>query len=456
MSSIFNLTLVAARPALVAGRENTVDVLVRVQAPDAPKSGLPPRPSLNLALVIDRSGSMSGQPLHEAKRCAALMIESLNEKDRASIVAYDNQVQVVAENQPVKSREHIKAAIGHIHDGGSTNLHGGWLRGAEEAAKCLAPDCVSRVLLLSDGNANVGLTDIDEIASQCSQLADTGVTTSTYGLGRSFNEELMMAMARAGRGNGYYSETAESLMERFCEEFSLLAALCARAVRLSVSTLPGVGCELLNIYETAKNGTWRLPDLVYDGEAWAALRLKIDATALPAAGEQLAFMQASVTFRNLEGTEENVPEQWLTLPIVSEEDFQRVAGDEDVIRRVKEAEAATLQEFAGLAARKGDWNGVERFLADARRLAADSPWLSEVVSNLERLAARRDEVLFSKEARYSSGSMSARVRHKMEAAGLSDEDALPSYLQRKVRQGTAASGATAPIRRGVSDGDKLI
>lgn len=161
------------------------------------------------------------------------------------------------------------------------------------------------------------------------------------------------------------------------------------------------------------------------------------------AGEQLALVLASVTFRNLEGTEENVPEQWLTLPIVSEEDFQRVAGDEEVIRRVKEAEAARLQEFAGRAARKGDWKGVERFLADARRLAADSPWLSEVVSNLERLAARRDEVLFSKEARYSSASMSARVRHKKEAARLSNEDALPSYLQRKIRQGAAASGATA-------------
>jgi len=161
MSSIVDVSLASARPGLIAGRENVVDVLVRVQAPDAPKTGLPERPPLNLALVIDRVGSMSGEPLHEAKRCATLMIESLKASDRASVVAYDDTVQVFAESQPVKSKEKFKAAIAHIHDGGSTNLHGGWLKGAEQAAKHLDPAVISRVLLLSDGNANVGLTNLE-------------------------------------------------------------------------------------------------------------------------------------------------------------------------------------------------------------------------------------------------------------------------------------------------------
>ena len=183
MSVGFDVSLSAARPALVAGRDNSVEVLIRVQAPDAPKGGLPERPRLNLAIVIDRSGSMAGEPLHQAKRCAAFMIDSLTAADRGCVVAYDDTVQVVAESRPVTNKEHFKGAISHIHDGGSTNLHGGWLKGAEEAAKYLDPSTISRVLLLSDGNANAGLTATDQIATQCAQLADTGVTTSTYGLG---------------------------------------------------------------------------------------------------------------------------------------------------------------------------------------------------------------------------------------------------------------------------------
>src|ERR1039458_3202077 len=189
MSNGFNLSLVAASVTLLADRDNTVDVLIRAQAPDSPKSGLPERPRLNLAIVIDRSGSMEGKPLYEAKRAAGFIIDSLKATDRASVVTFDDNVQLVAESRHVENKTYFKAAISQIHSGGSTNLHGGWLKGAEEAAKHLAQDRTSRVLLLSDGEANQGLTTVDEIALQCSQLADTGVTTSTYGLGNSFNEE---------------------------------------------------------------------------------------------------------------------------------------------------------------------------------------------------------------------------------------------------------------------------
>jgi len=240
MSNGFDLTLTAARPALFDGQHNIVDVLVRVQAPDRPKNGLPERQPVNLAIVIDRSGSMSGHPLHEAKRAAGFMIDNLKSSDRASVVVYDDDVNVLIPSQQVENRLHFKSAISGVHSGGSTNLHGGWLRGAEEAAAHLNPRFISRVLLLSDGQANVGLTDLDEIATQCSKLADAGVSTSTHGLGEAFNEELMVAMARSGRGSNYYSETAESLLERFQEEFALLSALCARNIRLCLTPVPGV------------------------------------------------------------------------------------------------------------------------------------------------------------------------------------------------------------------------
>ena len=431
----FDLTLVAARPALLAQSDNIVDVLIRVQAPDSPKSGLPERPRLNLSIVIDRSGSMDGQPLHEARRAAGFIIDCLKPTDRASVSMYDDSVDVIAPSRHVEGKSYFKAAIAKIHSGGSTNLHGGWLKGAEEAAKHLDQGYTSRVLLLSDGQANHGLTDTDQIALQCSQLAETGVTTSTYGLGDSFNEELMVAMSRAGRGSGYYSENAETLLERFQEEFSLLSSLCARNVRLLLTPLPGVRCEMLNLYESTENGSWRLPDLSFDGEAWAVVRIHLNAKCLPVEGEPLALLQASVAYFDLDGNEGAIPERWLSLPILNENKFQSLTIDQDVVRRVIEAEAAKLQDLASKAARRGDWGEVDHLLAKAREMAAHSPWLGEIVATLESLAGERNQALFSKEAHYAASNMSSRMRSKKEFDPDFAESTVAMHLQRKSRQG---------------------
>jgi Ca-activated chloride channel homolog len=291
------------------------------------------------------------------------------------------------------------------------------------------------VLLLSDGQANAGETNLDEIATQCAKLADSGVTTSTYGLGHSFNEELMLAMSRAGRGNGYYCETAETLMERFQEEFSLLSSLCARNVRLLLTAMPGVRMEMLNPYEAGENNSWRLPDLAYDGEAWAAVRLTSKARSVPGVGETLAAFQASVSYADLEGEARQLPEAWLALPVVSQNQYLAIPKDEKVVRRVNEAEAAKLQELSSHAARQGDWKTVRELLAKARAMAKHSPWLAEVVENLEKLADQEDMALFSKEATFASANMSSRLRAKTEFAASHDENAMPLHLQRKVRQG---------------------
>jgi Ca-activated chloride channel family protein len=102
---------------------------------------------------------------------------------------------------------------------------------------------LKRVILLSDGQANEGLTDAAAIAAQCAEWAARGVTTSTYGLGNSFNEELMVAMARAGGGNHYYGDTAEDLMDPFQQELELLGNLCLRDLRLSAAVRMASRCR---------------------------------------------------------------------------------------------------------------------------------------------------------------------------------------------------------------------
>ncbi|WP_298834772.1 VWA domain-containing protein [uncultured Piscinibacter sp.] len=243
-----------------------VDVLVRIQSPDAPAGTLSERPPQALSLVLDRSGSMSGRPLAEARRCVEYVVGRLRPTDIVGLVVFDNRITELHPPQSVGDGDAIRAAIAQVVEGGATNLHGGWRHGAD-ALVALPGIALRRVILLSDGKANAGPTKIDEIAPQCAELAAAGVTTSTCGLGEHFHEDLMVEMARAGRGNSYYGDTAEDLMDPFVQELDLLGNLCLSDLRLSVTVPEGVTATMLNDLQFS-DGTWRLPDLAWGAEAW--------------------------------------------------------------------------------------------------------------------------------------------------------------------------------------------
>lgn len=429
------LVLNPLRAAVLAGTRSTVDVLVRLQAPERPETAAVSRAPLQLALVIDRSGSMSGQPLHEAKRCARMVVDGLGAEDRVAVLAYDDNVRRLTGLVNTSDKTTLHEAIARIHEGGCTNLHGGWLAGAEELAPHTQPNVLSRVILLSDGHANVGLTDTGAIASQCAELAAAGVTTSTYGLGHHFNEDLMTGMADAGRGNAYYGQTADDLADPFREELALLDAMCARQVELALEAPAGVTVEVLNHYAKTPQGRWRLPDLAYGGEAWALLRLSVD-PELTRQHERLELLEARATWRDLEGRAGESSSASLELPVMPAAAYAAVAEDELVRRRTEEVTVASMQDTAREAARRHDWRSVDQTLSMARSLARDNEWMQSVVGELEGLAAQRDEALFRKEAAYSSRRARSRLASTIEASACMSADT-PSFLRRKTAQGKA-------------------
>jgi Ca-activated chloride channel family protein len=431
-----NVLIAPRRPALLSGFDNTVDLLVRVQAPPAPPVSVERSP-LNLAIVLDRSGSMDGPPLHEAKRCAGMIADRLGAKDRAALVIYDHDIDVLVPVTPVADKAAFHTAIASVQSRGWTNLHGGWLKGAELMAGVTRADTVTRILLLSDGQANKGVTDVDVIAKQCAELAGVGVTTSTYGLGRNFNEDLMIRMANAGQGNSYYGETAEDLMDPFAEEFDLLAALCAKQVHLHADWPAAVSMAVLNKFGQNPEGAWRMPDLAYEGESWAVIRLTVPKSlAGDGDGAPVALGAVAVSYVDLDGKLQKAAPVTVSLQSLSPVAFGAVAEDPLVARRVRELEAANIQDRAQQAARAGNWPEVRRLLREARENAKDNEWLGNVADKLEKLAEEGDQAMFSKEAMYASSKMRSRL------AGLAEEaspaaPARAAYLRRKSEQGKA-------------------
>jgi Ca-activated chloride channel family protein len=430
------------RAALLAGHDNALDVLVRVQAPAAAEGVT--RPPLNLAFVIDRSGSMSGKPLLEAKRCVAHMVQRMGPDDRAAVVVYDDDSRVIVPGRPVDGMAPFLAALAQVHSGGCTDLHGGWAAGAREVSGHVAPGAVSRVVLLSDGNANKGVVDPATIADQCSELLASGVSTSTYGLGVDFNEDLMLRMARAGGGSGYYGESADDLMEPFLQEFALLTALCGRSVTLRFSLPYGASAAVPNDYAPAPDGGFAMPDLAYGGEAWALVRVTIPRLIVDAAGPggKIDGFEFRVSWADLDGRGHDLPPVAMCLPVLRASAWEAVAEDELVARRAGELEAAELQRLAADAARRRAWDEVDRLLEQARRRAAKNPWIEEVLIVLSALAAQRDDRAFAKEAAYAAHRMSSRLSDSDEGVQfcMAAEAARPAYLRRKSRQGRAAFG----------------
>src|SRR5215470_10729638 len=348
------------RAKLEAAKEQTVDVLIRITPPE-PHLTYNTRPALNLSLVIDRSGSMEGEKMVRAREAAMFCVDQMLPTDRLSVVIFDERIDVLFPSQPVSNKQAMKDMISRIKARGSTALHEAWVRGGLTVSERMLDVGINRVLLLTDGLANVGLTNTDEIVSQAMGLFKRGVSTSTIGIGEDFNEDLLLPMAQTAGGNAWHVVKPDDMQRIFQVELEGLIAQFAHNVSLSLVPADGVRiADLLNDFELTETGRYRLPNLQAGSPLDIVAQLKIGVEDV---GTQMRLLDLRLGFTPQEAKQAEVLKQAHTVEFAASTDNSLV--NEEVIKAVQFLMNARARDEAMKRMDRGDYAGAEAVLGSA-------------------------------------------------------------------------------------------
>lgn len=381
-----------------------LDLLLQIHTPDRPAG--PQRPPLNLGFVLDRSGSMEGAKIRYAIEAVTYGIGQLLPSDRLSVTIYDDQIDLLIPSTPVTQPQHLIRQLQAITPRNMTNLHGGWEMGFHQVKAHHQTSALNRVILLSDGLANMGKTNNDAIASDVHHALGQGVSTTTMGVGDDYNEDLMTGMAQAGQGNYYYIDSPDQLPTIFQGELQGLIATLGRQVKLRIE--PQGDTEILEVFNDfplTSQGEYVLPDLIHGRSFAIALRLQIPPHL---EGSCCAFR---LTWIDQETGQPEKLRIALDLPAMVQSQWQALAPDGEVDRQVAQLQAARLKRQAVAHFDRGDLAGVQQILQNAQGIVAaapPSPAMAVEMAALEELMddLQEDGRVFRKSSLYQAHNVS--------------------------------------------------
>lgn len=380
--------------ALVPADTRSVRYLhVTITAPSAPARADQPRPAVDVALVLDRSGSMHGTKIGMARAAASHALRLLTRRDHFAVVAYDDQVDTV-QGRASATRDAVAQALHRLEQvdaRGATNLADGWMRGADEVRSgraTLGSDGtpavadIRRVLLLTDGLANRGVTDPEALAALARTLREAGITTSTFGVGADFDETLLARLAQQGGGHFYYIESPTQIPDLFASELGEALEVVARDVRVEVAAPGGAAWVLQDLpAEVMATGVHiRLGDLVADQQVQFIVAVGL--APVLSLGEDV-MVKCRIWDQGGVFAPQPLDVPWR---VADAQACEAQPVNLEVIRAVAAAVDARARLHALAANRRGDYREARRLLEAALQelsaLAADDPVVVALMAGL--------------------------------------------------------------------------
>lgn len=402
--------------------EDDVTVLLDLTAP-VTASGAGKRPPATLQVVLDRSGSMAeGDRLEGAKRALVALVDRLDPSDNFGVIAFDDAVQVTVPAGPVSDKATVTAQLAALTPGGMTDLSGGYLRGLQEARRA-AGATGATLLLISDGHANQGVTDHDQLRRTARGGHGHQVVTSTLGYGLGYDEELLGAIADGGAGEALFAEDPDTAGKLIAAQVEGLLTKAAQAVNLLIRTQAPVG----SLFVHGDLPSVQLPDdavMVELGDLWAGetrkVLLRFAVPALAALGlAQIAELRLQyVELPALTSHTVTVP---ISVNVVPGDEAAGRIPDPVVRTEVAFQQAQQAKRDADEVLRRGDAVGAGRLLAAGataltEALSLAPPHLgAELAAEAAELADLADRVRWDdagrvRRANYSSWHSGTRKR----------------------------------------------
>ena len=350
------------QPVLQADKKQTTSIKVAVKGFEMQSEK--ERAPLNIALVIDRSGSMSGSKIERAREAAIQAIRRLDSRDIVSVVVFDNNVDVLVPATKVSNREDIERKIRTIQPGGTTAIYAGVQKGAEEVQKFFEKGSVNRVVLLSDGLANVGPSTPAALGDLGRTLGGKGISVTTLGLGTDYNEDLMARLASASDGNHKFIERAEDMADIFQKEFNTALSVVAQDVKCVVTLPEGnrpVRALNMDVNINGQEITFGWNQIYSNHERFVMIEVEVPATA---DGRSLALATATVRYNNLETKSTDNLSAKLDIRFSSSEERVKAAINKSVMEDYVELLGNLENKRAVELRDRGDIEGARKLFMD--------------------------------------------------------------------------------------------